>query len=73
MEFADLWMASPARIALENVRPSRARSGVARTLRREELEERLDRMAECRHLQWPQVRRLKWPHLCVLFVGVDDA
>ncbi len=48
MEFADLWMASPARIALENIRPSRARSGVARTLRREELEERLDRMARIR-------------------------
>jgi hypothetical protein len=28
---------------------------------------------ECRHLQWPRVRRLKWPHLCLLFVGVDDA
>jgi hypothetical protein len=48
MEFADLWMASPARIALENIRPSRARLGVARTLRREELEERLDRMARIR-------------------------
>ena len=22
---------------------------------------------ECRHLQWPRVRRLKWPHLCRLF------
>jgi hypothetical protein len=51
MEFADLWMASPARIALENIRPSRARSGVARTLRREELEERLDRMARVRGAQ----------------------
>ena len=48
MEFADLWMASPARIALENIRPSRARSSVARTLRHEELEERLDRIARIR-------------------------
>ncbi len=38
MEFAGLRIASPARTALENIRPSRARSGVARTLRREELE-----------------------------------
>ncbi len=51
MKFADLWMASPARIALENIRPSRARSGVARTLRREELEERLDRVARVRGAQ----------------------
>jgi hypothetical protein len=48
MEFAGLRMASPARIALENIRPSRARSGVPRTLRREELEERLDRLARVR-------------------------
>jgi hypothetical protein len=48
MKFAELWMASPARIALENMRPSRARSGVRRTLRREELEERLDRLARIR-------------------------
>lgn len=43
--FAGLRMSSPARVALDNLRPSRARSGVARTLRREELEERLDRLA----------------------------
>jgi hypothetical protein len=48
MEFAELRMASPARIALENIRPSRARSGIARTLRREELEEHLDRIARIR-------------------------
>ena len=23
--------------------------------------------SECRHLQWPRVRRLKWPHLCGFF------
>jgi len=48
MEFADLRIASPARIALDNIRPSRARSGVARTLRGEKLEERLDRLARVR-------------------------
>jgi fido (protein-threonine AMPylation protein) len=48
MEFASLWMAGSARIALENIRPSRARSGVPRTLRREELEERLDSLARAR-------------------------
>jgi hypothetical protein len=48
IEFAGLRMASPTRIALENIRPSRARSGVAWTLRREELEERLDRLARVR-------------------------
>ena len=47
-EFAGLHLASPARTALENIRPSRARSGVARTLRREELEERFDRLARTR-------------------------
>jgi Fic/DOC family len=47
-EFAGLRISSPARTALENIRPSRARSGVARTLRREELEERLDRLARVR-------------------------
>ena len=39
---------SPARIALDNLRPSRARSSVPRTLRPEELEERLDRLARQR-------------------------
>ncbi len=48
MQFASLWMAGLARMALENMRPSRARSGVARTLRREELEERLDGLARAR-------------------------
>lgn len=48
MRFAELWMASPARIVLDNLRPSRARSSVSRTLRREELEERLDRLARVR-------------------------
>lgn len=48
MRFASLWMAGTARMALENMRPSRARSGVRRTLRREELEERLDGIARAR-------------------------
>jgi fido (protein-threonine AMPylation protein) len=48
VEFAGLRLASRARIALDNLRPSRARSGVARTLRREEFEERLDRLARAR-------------------------
>jgi hypothetical protein len=46
--FAALRMASSARIALDNLRPSRARESVSRTLRREELEERLDRLARVR-------------------------
>jgi fido (protein-threonine AMPylation protein) len=48
MRFASLWLAGPARMALENTRPSRARTGVARTLRPEELEERLDGIARAR-------------------------
>ena len=44
-EFVRLRLSGPARTALDNLRPSRARSGVARTLRRDELEERLDRVA----------------------------
>lgn len=48
MEFAGLWMAGQARMALENLRPSRARNGVRRTLRLDELEERLDRVARVR-------------------------
>jgi len=47
-EFAGLRIASPARILLDNLRPSRARTSVARTLRRDELEERLDRFARTR-------------------------
>jgi Fic/DOC family len=37
-----LRIASPARAFLENMRPSRARSGLSRTLSRREVEERLD-------------------------------
>lgn len=48
MEFAGLRIAGQARMALDNLRPSRAREGVARTLRREELEERLERLARVR-------------------------
>jgi hypothetical protein len=48
MPFVDLFMAGPARILLDNLRPSRARSGVSRTLRREELEIHLDRIASTR-------------------------
>lgn len=39
-----LRIASPARAFLENMRPSRARAGVARTLAASEIEERLDEM-----------------------------
>src|SRR2546426_437501 len=39
-----LRIASPARAFLENMRPSRARDGVARTLSKREIEERLDEM-----------------------------
>lgn len=48
MEFVGLWMSAPARIILDNLRPSRARSGSPRTLRRQEIEERLDRLARVR-------------------------
>jgi hypothetical protein len=41
---AGLRIASPARAYLENMRPSRAREGVARTLTKREIEERLDEM-----------------------------
>jgi hypothetical protein len=47
-EFVGLRMASPARTLLDNLRPSRARTGVARTLRREEIEDRLERLARTR-------------------------
>jgi Fic/DOC family len=47
-EFVGLRISSPARTVLDNLRPSRARSGVARTLRRNELEDRLDRLARAR-------------------------
>jgi fido (protein-threonine AMPylation protein) len=49
--FVDLHISSPARTALDNLRPSRARSGVARTLRRAELEAYLERLARVRGAQ----------------------
>ncbi len=48
MPFGKLWMSSPGRAYLENLRPSRARAGVSRTLRRDELERRLDGLARVR-------------------------
>jgi hypothetical protein len=48
MPFVQLFMASPARILLDNLRPSRARLGMSRTLRRDELEAYLDRIARVR-------------------------
>jgi fido (protein-threonine AMPylation protein) len=48
VEFASLYVAGPARTALDNMRPSRERRAVRRTLRREEQEERLDRLARIR-------------------------
>jgi hypothetical protein len=50
-EFIALDVSSPARMVLDNLRPSRVRSGVSRTLRREELEEYLDRIARVRGAQ----------------------
>ncbi len=47
-EFVALRMSSQARTALDNLRPSRARTGVSRTLRREELEQWLERLARAR-------------------------
>jgi Fic family protein len=44
----DLYMSSKPRAFLENMRPSRARTGLPRTLRSHELEERLDRHAQLR-------------------------
>jgi hypothetical protein len=52
-----LRIASPARAFLENMRPSRAREGVARTLSRREIEERLDEML--RHAGEPAIQRLR--------------
>lgn len=46
--YVGLHMSSPARTILDNLRPSRARSSVPRTLRPEEIEERLDRLARVR-------------------------
>jgi hypothetical protein len=48
MPYMSLWMSSTARMLLDNMRPSRARSGSPRTLRRAELEERLDQIASSR-------------------------
>ncbi|MHB1808918.1 MAG: Fic family protein [Solirubrobacteraceae bacterium] len=48
MPFGRLWIAGQPRSALENLRPSRARSGVARTLGRSELEAWLERIAATR-------------------------
>lgn len=45
MPFGDLWMSSRARALLDNLAPSRARSGVRRTLSRAALEEHLDEIA----------------------------
>jgi len=52
-----LRLASPARAFLENMRPSRARDGVARTLSRREIEERLDEML--RHGGEPVLQRIR--------------
>lgn len=52
-----LRIASPARAFLENMRPSRAREGVARTLAKREIEERLDEML--RHAGEPAIQRLR--------------
>jgi len=52
-----LWLASPARAFLENMRPSRARGGVARTLPKREIEERLDDML--RRGGQPALQRLR--------------
>jgi hypothetical protein len=48
MRFGPLYRSGEARTALDNMRPSRARSGVARTLRAAELEEWLERIARNR-------------------------
>lgn len=48
MPFAKLTMSGQPRMFLDNMRPSRARSGSPRTLRRDELEERLDKIAQVR-------------------------
>lgn len=52
-----LRIASPARAFLENMRPSRARAGMARTLAPSEIEERLDEML--RHSGEDAVQRLR--------------
>jgi hypothetical protein len=52
-----LRISSPARAFLENMRPSRARSGVARTLSRREIEDRLDELL--RHSGETALQRLR--------------
>jgi hypothetical protein len=52
-----LRIASPARAYLENMRHSRAREGIARTLSKREMEERLDEML--RHGGEPAIERLR--------------
>ena len=52
-----LRISSPARAFLENMRPSRARDGVARTLSKREIEERLDEML--RRSGEPALQRLR--------------
>lgn len=52
-----LRIASPARAFLENMRPPRARDGVARTLSKREIEERLDEML--RRSGEPALQRLR--------------
>ncbi len=54
---ASLRIASPARAFLENMRPSRARDGVSRTLSKREIEERLDEMV--RHSGEASLQRLR--------------
>jgi hypothetical protein len=54
---ASLRIASPARAFLENMRPSRARDGVSRTLSKREIEERLDEMI--RHSGEASLQRLR--------------
>lgn len=53
----DLRIASPARAFLENMRPSRARTGIARTLSLREIEERLDEIL--RHSGENALQRLR--------------
>ncbi len=48
MPFAQLYLSGEARTLLDNLRPSRARTSVRRTLSRPELEEHLDRIASAR-------------------------
>jgi hypothetical protein len=52
-----LRISSPGRAFLENMRPSRAREGVARTLSKRDIEERLDKML--RHGGEPVIQRLR--------------